>query len=268
MGSSTVPTTFETEYSQFMESVSTLLPINLHCYNPKQMERRIRDLARKHQAQDLLTFATMLRANREILREFEQHITINVSEFYRNPEAFDYLAQRVIEPMKARQPGVKVWSAGCSNGAEAYTIAMLLLEAMPGRRHTIYATDIDRAMLDKAKLGAGYIQDDIRALPLRLRDKYMARDGTTFKVAEEPARMVRFDRHDLLRDKVQQTFDLVACRNVVIYFTDEAKADLYYKFAEALDPGGMLFIGATETISRPGDYGLRYIAPCFYKKAP
>ena len=209
----------------------------------------------------------MLRGNREILREFEQHITINVSEFYRNPEAFDYLAQRVIEPFKSRLQAVKVWSAGCSNGAEPYTIAMLLTETMPGRHHVVFATDIDRAMLEKARLGAGYTQEDVRGLPVRLRDKYMVRDGASLKVADEIARMVRFDRHDLLRDKLQQTFDIVACRNVVIYFTDEAKAELYYKFASALEPGGMLFIGATETISRPSDYGLQYVAPCFYLKS-
>ena len=260
-------TTFEAEYTQFMQLVSSLLPINLQCYKPKQMERRIRDLARKHQASDLITFATMLRGDRDILREFEQHITINVSEFYRNPEAFDYLAQRVLEPFKTRLQAVRVWSAGCSNGSEPYTMAMLLLDTLPGRHHTIYATDIDRAMLEKAQRGTGYTSEDVRGLPARLRDKYMSRDGTSLKVSDDILRIVRFDRHDLLRDKVQQSFDIVACRNVVIYFTDEAKAELYYKFADALEPGGMLFIGATETISRPSDYGLQYVAPCFYVKA-
>lgn len=259
-------TTFEAEYTQFMQLVSNLLPVNLHSYKPKQMERRIRDLARKHQAPDLLAFATMLRGNREILKEFEQHITINVSEFYRNPEAFDYLTQRILAPLKTRMQAVKVWSAGCSNGAEPYTIGMLLMEAMPGRHHSIYATDIDRAMLEKAQRGAGYMPDDVRGLPARLRDKYMVRDGTGLRVTDELTRMVRYDRHDLLRDKVQQTFDIVACRNVVIYFTDEAKTELYYKFANALEPGGTMFIGATETISRPSDYGLQYVAPCFYMK--
>ncbi len=259
-------TTFETEYSQFMQLVATVLPVNLQCYKPKQMERRIRDLARKHQAPDLLAFAAMLRGNREILREFEQHITINVSEFYRNPEAFEYLNQRILDPLKSRTQGVKVWSAGCSNGAEAYTVTMLLTELMPGRRHTVYATDIDRAMLEKAKSGAGYSPEDVRGLPARLRDKYMVREGTSLRVCEEIARVVRFDRHDLLRDKVQQSFDIVACRNVVIYFTDEAKNDLYGKLANALEPSGVLFIGATETIGRPSDYGLQYVAPCFYRR--
>lgn len=260
-------TTVEAEYGQFMQMVSNMLTVNLQSYKPKQMERRIRDLARKHQAPDLISFAGMMRGNREILREFEQHITINVSEFYRNPEAFDYLIQHILGPLKSRTQGVRVWSAGCSNGAEPYTIAMLLLDTMPGRHHSVYATDIDRAMLEKAGAGKGYIADDVRGLPARLRDRYMVKDGASLRVADEVTRIVRFDRHDLLRDKVLQSFDIVACRNVVIYFTDEAKALLYRKFADALEPGGILFIGATETISRPADFALRYVAPCFYVKS-
>lgn len=258
--------TFDAEYNQFVQTVSTLVPINLQCYKPKQMERRIRDFARAHRAPDLVSFAAMLRRNRELLREFELHITINVSEFYRNTEAFDYLVRHVIAPLRARSTPVRVWSAGCSGGAEPYTIAMLLLDAMPGRLHSILATDIDRAMLEKAKSGAGYASDEVRGLPARLRDKYLVHDDATFRVSDVLLRIVHVDRHDLLRGTLRQTFDVIVCRNVVIYFTDEAKTGLYHKFAAALEPGGTLFIGATETIGRPSDYSLQYVAPCFYQK--
>jgi len=257
---------FEPEYCAFMEEVASLLPIRLDCYKPKQMERRIRDLARKHHAPDLASFAAMLRGNRLLLREFEQHITINVSEFYRNPDAFGYLAEHVFPRLATHTRGMRVWSAGCSNGAEPYTIAMMLQEAYPQRRHAIFATDIDRAVLDKARLGSGYISDDVRGLPTPYREAYLIHEGQTYRVHESIARMVRFERFDLLRERVQQTFDLIACRNVVIYFTDEAKTVLYEAFVDALDDGGYLFIGATETINRPRDLGLKYVAPCFYMK--
>jgi chemotaxis protein methyltransferase CheR len=262
-----VQISIEPEYGQFMQTVATLLPIRLDCYKPKQMERRIRDLARKHHAADLHAFATLLRTNRDVLREFEQHITINVSEFYRNPDAFDYLNTRILPRLQEHTRGMRVWSAGCSNGSEPYTIAMLLQQAYPARRHTILATDIDRAMLDRARSAKGYIADDVRALPARLRDAYMTKNDAAYCVADQIVKMVRFDRLDLLRDQVGQVFDLIVCRNVVIYFTDEAKTGLYEKFVEALEPGGHLFLGATETISRPGDLGLKYVAPCFYVKA-
>jgi chemotaxis protein methyltransferase CheR len=260
-------TVVESEYGRFIASVAAMLTVRLECYKPKQMERRIRDLARKHHADDLASFAAMLRGNRDLLREFEQHITINISEFYRNPEAFNYLAAHILPGLGGRLQALQVWSAGCSNGAEPYTLAMLLEQYLPGRRHCILATDIDRAMLEKARKGGGYGDEDIRGLPAAFRQACLVREGGTYKVAERVTATVRFQRHDLLRDTVGQTFHLIACRNVVIYFTDEAKAVLYKKFADALKPEGFLFIGATETISRPADVGLQYVAPCFYQKS-
>src|SRR5690242_15584486 len=113
------------EYSQFTQAISVLLPIQLGDYKQQQMERRIRDMARKHQAPTLLEFAKMLRGDARLLREFEQHITINVSEFYRNPDAYAYLTEKVLPHLLAAQRGVRIWSAGCSYGAEPYTLAML-----------------------------------------------------------------------------------------------------------------------------------------------
>lgn len=256
----------DSEYAQFKKAVSTLVPMRLDYYKQQQMERRIRDLARKHQAPSLLEFGQMLRADTGLLREFEQHLTINVSEFYRNPEAFDYLQTRVLPQLLTERQGVRLWSAGCSYGAEPFTFAMMLRALAPEQRHTIYATDIDRAVLAKARAGSGFTQEDVQNVPRALRDRYISRDGPPYSVAAEILHMVRFERHDLLQDTVTQTFDLVACRNVVIYFTDEAKTRLYETFVQALRPGGYLFIGATEVIGGAASLGLRYVAPCFYRK--
>lgn len=257
----------DVEYTQFKKTVSSLVPLRLDYYKQQQMERRIRDLARKHQAPTLHAFGQMLQSNTALLREFEQHLTINVSEFFRNPEAFDYLRATVFPKLLAPGRGVRVWSAGCSYGAEPYTLAMLLREATPEARHTIHATDIDRVVLAQAKAGVGFTREDMQNVPRHLRDRYISRDGPPYDVCAEIQRMVRFERHDLLQDKMTQVFDLIACRNVVIYFTDEAKTQLYQTFVEALRPGGYLFIGATEVINGATRLGLRYVAPCFYAKA-
>lgn len=254
------------EYWQFAEAIGRLVPIRLENYKQQQMERRIRDLARKHQASSLQAFLGMLKADGKLLREFERHITINVSEFYRNPEAFEYLAEKVLPALGAGRRALRVWSAGCSNGGEPYTLAMLLHRASPHLRHSILATDIDRDMLAKAQAGKGYQQEDVRSLPAALRAAYLVQDGATAGVKESIARMVRFERLDLLNEQVNRTFDLIACRNVVIYFTDAAKSTLYQRFVDALQPGGFLFIGATETIGRADGFGLSYVAPCFYRK--
>jgi len=260
-----MPATTEGEYQQFTKAVGSLLPISLADYKQQQMERRIRDMARKCLAPDLPAFAGMLRSDPKLLLQFEQHITINVSEFYRNPEAFDYLANQILARFNPKRD-LKIWSAGCSCGAESYTLAMLLHQYAPGLRHGIYATDIDRTMLNRARQGKGYAAEEIRDLPLRLRTLYMTREDSTYAVTSEVQRLVRFDRHDLLRDQMTQVFDLVVCRNVVIYFTDDAKSRLYQKFVDALKPGGYFYIGATETINKAHELGLRYVHPCFYTK--
>lgn len=257
----------ENEYTQFKQVVSPLLPVHLDFYKQQQMERRIRDLARKHQAPNLCTYGQMVKADARLLSELEQHITINVSEFYRNPDAFERLRSMVLPRLLEANRGVRVWSAGCSHGGEPYTIAMLLHEAAPQQKHSIHATDIDRAILDRARRGEGIMREDIQHLPPRLRDRYLSQQGPPFTVVEELRRMVRFERHDLLRDKAAGPYDLIACRNVVIYFTDEAKHSLYETFVQALRPGGYLFIGATEVIGATAQLGLRYVAPCFYVKA-
>lgn len=256
----------ENEYAHFKRAVGPLLPIRLDYYKQQQMERRIRDLARKHQAPNLHVFGEMLHKDARLLQEFEQHITINVSEFFRNPSAFDYLSAKVFPHLLAGGKGVKIWSAGCSYGAEPYTLAMLLHNSAPALRHAIYATDIDRQMLDKARSGKGFTREDVQNLPARLRERYVSREGPPYTVASELLPLVRFERRDLLQDRVTGPFDLIACRNVVIYFTDEAKTKLYQSFAEALRPGGYLFIGATEVIGNAAQLGLRYVTPCFYIK--
>lgn len=256
----------DAEYTQFKQAVSSLVPLRLDFYKQQQMERRIRDMARRHQAPSLIDFAAMLKTDARLLGEFERHLTINVSEFYRNPEAFDYLGRAVLPALLAARRGVRAWSAACSYGAEPYTLAMLLHEAAPALMHSIYATDIDREILERAKEGHCFSREDVRHLPPRLRDRYLSHGGPPYRIVPEIGRLVRFERQDLLHSRVAQTFDLIACRNVVIYFTDEAKTRLYHHLVAALRPGGYLFIGATEVINGASPLGLRYLAPCFYVK--
>ncbi len=260
-------TSTETDYTVFKRAVAPLVPLRLDLYKEGQMERRIRDLARKHGAGTLRDFVPMLRANRELLRQFEQHLTINVSECYRNPESFDHLVKVVLPELRGATRQLRVWSAGCSYGAEPYTLAMLLHDADPSASQTIHATDIDREILARARTGAGFSREDITHLPRRLRERYVSVDGPPYTIARQITPMIRFERHDLLQDPAPGTFDLIVCRNVVIYFTDEAKQDLYRKLSGALRPSGYLFIGATEVISGAAGFGLRYAAPCFYQRA-
>jgi chemotaxis protein methyltransferase CheR len=165
---------------------------------------------------------------------------------------------------------LRVWSAGCSIGAEPYSIAISLNEQAPTRKHSILATDIDQTILDRARGGRDYLPSDIRNVgSARLARWFSQQPDGRYTVGPRPRTMITFQKHDLLRDKYPTgPFDLVACRNVVIYFTEEAKEGIYQGFVNSLRLGGILFVGGTEAIMRPQALGLKVIGPGLYRKEP
>jgi chemotaxis protein methyltransferase CheR len=198
-------------------------------------------------------------------------VTINVSEFFRDTERFAELERHVLPELLANAGtrGLSVWSAGCSMGAEPYSLAILLRELGPGRHHQVLATDIDQTILARAEAGAGYTAADLRNVGAECIERWFGRqpDGR-YRVGPAPRALVTFRQHDLLRDAYPSgPFDLIACRNVVIYFTDAAKERIYAEFVRALRPGGVLFVGGTEAILRPQGLDLQMLGPGFYRKA-
>jgi chemotaxis protein methyltransferase CheR len=161
--------------------------------------------------------------------------------------------------------GLKLWSAGCSIGAEPYTLAIMMNEATPSQKYSLLATDLDRGALHKARSRGPYLESDIRNLDAALLQKYFT-PAAPFYVKESLQKSICFKEQDLLADPFERSFDLIVCRNVVIYFTTEAKEVLYAKFADALRPGGVLFLGGTELISGPTKFGLQNFGISFYKK--
>jgi chemotaxis protein methyltransferase CheR len=162
--------------------------------------------------------------------------------------------------------GLRVWSAGCSIGAEPYSLAILLDELYPRRRHNILATDLDRGALAKSRARGPYNPDEITGLSQAQRAAYLEPGGPPFYVRESLYRKVDFREHDLFRDPFPTDLDLIVCRNVVIYFTNQAKEMLYQKFHQALRPGGIFFVGATEIIPHPQTIGFRNCGVSFYQK--
>ena len=143
---------------------------------------------------------------------------------------------------------------------------MLLGDHFSLNRILISATDIDKQVLSKAKSGI-YSEKSIKGLPARFRNRYLTSIGDgAYEVSEEIRRCVTFREHDLLNPRYPVDFDMIVCRNVLIYFTDEAKDSVFKKFARSLKPGGVLFLGSTEQILYPKDYGLTPISSFFYKK--
>lgn len=255
----------ERDWETFKQQFFAKSGLDLNQYKPQQMQRRITNLARRHGADSYMAFFRLLQADTRLYREFIDYLTINVTEFCRTPGKFQELEEKVLPALLAQRRQLRVWSAGCSTGAEPYSVAIILRDLTPAVRHHILATDIDATMLARAREGL-YTATELKNLsPARLARYFQPRDGG-YAINEEIKQRVDFQRHDLLRDPYGGDYDLILCRNVVIYFTEEAKEQLYRRFFQALRPGGVLFVGGTECILNYREIGFAAYLPFFYRR--
>ncbi len=185
-------------------------------------------------------------------------ILINVTSFFRDPKAWEYLAESVIPQIVADAggEGIRVWSAGCASGEEAYTLAILFAEAMGDSEFRtqvkIYATDIDEHALTRARTGA-YPTSALGAVPEGLRERYFEDRGAEQSFRSDLRRSVIFGRHDLTSDAPISRLDLAVCRNTLMYFNSEAQAAIVRRLRYGLNPGGYLFLGRAETLLSYGE---------------
>lgn len=255
------------DYEIFKTKVFQLTKIDLNCYKERQMKRRIDSLIAKAKITSYDAYVEALKTDKELLEAFVAYLTINVSEFYRNPEQWRLLENKVF-PYLFDKFGktIKIWSAACSTGDEPYTLAMVLGKFMPLDRVQIIATDIDKQVLEKAQLGI-YDEKSLKGLPPEFRTKYFTQiNEKHFQIKDEVKRCVKFSQHNLLKDPYPDNCNLIVCRNVMIYFTEEAKQDLYRKFNQALKRDGILFVGSTEQIISPQIYQFTTYESFFYQK--
>jgi len=181
-------------------------------------------------------------------------ILINVTAFFRDPAAWDYLEREVVPHILTRDgsdEAIRIWSAGCSSGEEAYSIAMVMAEAMGPddfrRRVKIYATDVDEEDLNMARQ-AIYSSRSVQAVPEPLRERYFERAGERYAFRKDFRRSVIFGRHDLLSDAPISRIDLLISRNTLMYFNADAQSRILARFFYALREGGYLFLGKAETL--------------------
>jgi chemotaxis protein methyltransferase CheR len=254
------------DFVQFIHNIKEFTGIDLSQYKEAQMKRRLTTLRLKRGYATFAAYFDALRKDRTLLEEFLDRMTINVSEFWRNRVRWETL-ERVFLPRLAAESGgrLKCWSAACSTGEEAYTLAMILAEKGMLPSAQILATDIDKGVLARAKAGV-YPDRSIREVPEPYLRKYFRKEGSMYRISETLMPYIRFEQHNLLADSYGHGYDLIICRNVLIYFTEEAKDQLYRRFAAALRPGGILFVGSTEQIFSPGKYGFESAETFFYRK--
>lgn len=252
-------------YEKFMEDLKKKFDLDLSGYKRPQMERRINTLMRTLGAHNYDGFIQLMLGDRKVFERFIDHLTINVSEFFRNASQWDVLQKSIIPQLLNQSANLKIWSAGCSTGEEPYTVAMILLENFKRSQYSIIATDFDDRVLQKAKDGY-YHKKQAAGIPASYLAKYFTVQSEGYKASEELKRLITFKHHNLLRDPFPDQCDLIICRNVVIYFTEDTKSTLYKRFFNALKPNGMLFTGSTEQITQARDIG--FVSPeiFFYKR--
>lgn len=255
------------DYEGFKAAVFKLTSIDLNAYKEQQMKRRIDTLISRRKMSGYDEFVKALKVDKELFEEFVSYLTINVSEFYRNPDQWQLLDKEFIPELISKfGKNLKIWSAACSTGDEPYSLVMALSRHIPLNQIKIIATDIDKQIIAQAKVGI-YNEKSLNGVPKDLRDKYFTKIGNSYQISDEIKSRVEFKQHNLIKDPFFTGCDLIVCRNVLIYFTEEAKDDVFRKFAASLKQNGLLFIGSTEQIMNHKDMGYERRNSFFYEKA-
>ncbi|MBK5240372.1 protein-glutamate O-methyltransferase CheR [Clostridium sp.] len=248
----------------FQQWVLKEYKIDLSAYKSNQLHRRILSLMSRVGVNSVEEYINLLKRDPLQKQKFLDFITINVTEFFRNPEIFSEFSKKIASEL-SYSSGLKIWSAACSVGAEPYSVAMIMDDLYPRANHKILATDIDSTILGKANNGE-YVYAEIKNVPSGFLDKYFIIQGDKYCLNSTIKKMVDFKKHDLILDKYECNFDVIVCRNVVIYFNGDIKDKIYKKFSESLKKGGLLFVGATESIYNYKEYGFEKASTFIYKK--
>jgi chemotaxis protein methyltransferase CheR len=254
------------DYVDFCDGVRQICGLDLSQYKRPQMERRLRSFFEAKGITRLTDCLESLRRDRVELDALLDRVTINVSQLWRHPEQWRTLERDVLPELGTGQT-MRAWSAGCSYGAEAFTLAAVCRNVPAGRGVSILGTDIDGRMVTRAR-EAVFSDADARDVPEVELQRGFERVPGGWRAKPELRRMTRFECGDLLRMTPRRaSFDLVLCRNTVIYFDEPIRDELHGRLAHAVRSGGYLVVGATERIAQPAELGLELAFPFIYRKA-
>ena len=250
----------ERAFLALTEKVSRERGVSCGSYKDKCLKRRI---AVRMRARGVHTYEDYGRILDQDAREYQElldALTINVTKFYRNPETWNALRPHLATLWAVRRGRLRIWSAGCASGEEPYTIAVLVAQTAgdDSLEHAfIDATDVDRLSLERTRQ-AKYPASAFTEMPVEIKRRYFS-EGTP-----NPAirKLVDVRAHDLMREPPPRAlYDLIVCRNVVIYFERQAQERLFQVFVDALAPGGVLLLGKVETLFGPARERLKLLDP-------
>jgi two-component system CheB/CheR fusion protein len=250
------------DFSALLEYLRESRGFDFTAYKVGTLQRRVRKRMGTVGVGEYSEYLDYLQVHPDEFEPLFNTILINVTSFFRDPEAWDYIAREIIPHLVRLQAAdggektLRIWSAGCSSGEEAYTIAMLMVEAIGAeafrRRVKIYATDVDEEALTEARHGT-YTDRQMQQVPARLRNRYFDRNGGNYSFKKDLRRSVIFGRHDLIQDAPISRIDLLISRNTLMYLNSEAQTRVLARFHYALNEGGFLFLGKAETLLSRSD---------------
>jgi chemotaxis protein methyltransferase CheR len=256
-------------FAALTRRISREIGLSLDAYKDKCLRRRIAVRMRACGAHTFAAYQAVLDDSPAEYERLKDAITINVTRFYRNADTWDLLRGEFLQEVCETGGGeVRAWSAGCSSGEEPYTLAILVADhfdrqGQPDRLAslTVDATDIDRDSLELAQAGR-YRREAMSDVPVDLTKRYFEADGSGYRVIERVRRRVIVRSLDLSREPPpRRNYQLILCRNVVIYFERATQERVFLGFAEALAPGGLLVLGKVESLFGPARELLTLLDP-------
>lgn len=220
-------------------------------YRDEYLKRRFEVRLRATGVATFGKYIVYLKHHPEEFHNLLDDLTVNYTMFFRDSTVYTYLQNSLLPKVLNKTSQVRIWSAGCATGEEPYSLAILvskLLGEEAKRSVTIYAGDIDEAVLSKAANGL-YAKNQVSSLDQQSIEKYFVKEGENFRVNDSVKRLIRFERVDLMKPAVHQNLDLILCRNVMIYFSKECQQRIHMNFYQALKNGGYLVIGKSELLT-------------------
>ena len=223
-------------------------------YKRPSLTRRVQKRMEMVQIESYSDYSDYLKVHPEEFTPLFNTIEINYTGFFRDAEAWDYVAKSLIPQIITSKPSdtpIKVWSAGCASGEETYTLAIVLALALGVEQYKarvqIYATDIDEEALNQARLGS-YLSSEVVSIPPALLNQYFEQADNSYVFRKDLRRSIIFCRHDLIQDAPMSKIDLLVCRNALIYFNIESQIRTLVRFHFALRDSGFLFLGKSEML--------------------
>lgn len=246
------------EYLKLKGLIKKNLGFNCEQYKDAHFRRRIDVRMRSTNSKNYGEYVQHLNTHKEEYQHLMDTLTVNVTNFFRNSETYEVVEKEVLPAIiKSKSTGLKhirIWSAGCSIGVEAYSIAILLKKVL-GDNFSKYniqitGTDIDKDIIKRAE-EAIYTDVEMKEVPNDIRIKYFEKIGDNYHLKEEIKKIAKFRKNDLISGEKLTGFDAIFCRNVTIYFEKQLQENLYMDFYNGLNKGGFFVMGKTETLIGP-----------------